>query len=53
VPRLIRKTDRVDVLAVKRRLQLVSDKVMGPGIITGVLIQSVVDSARPGAPARK
>jgi hypothetical protein len=49
LPRLLRKEERVNVFAVKRRLQMISEKVMGPGIISGVLVQSVVDSGRPGA----
>ena len=51
VPRLLRTKERVDVYAIKRRLQLISDKALGPGTISGVLVQSVVDSARPGAGA--
>jgi flagellar basal body-associated protein FliL len=49
IPRLLRNKERVDVYAIKRRLQLISDKVLGPGTISAVLVQSVVDSSRPGA----
>lgn len=52
IPRLMRDKERVDVFAIKRRLQLISDKMLGPGTISGVLVQSVVDSSRPGAPPK-
>ena len=52
VPRLLRKTERVDVFAIKARMQLVSDKIAGPGVVDGVLIQSVVDTSRPPRPPR-
>lgn len=47
VPRLLRKTERVDVFAIKARMQLVSDRVAGPGVVDGVLVQSVVDTSQP------
>jgi flagellar basal body-associated protein FliL len=52
VPRLLRKTERIDVFAIKARMQLVSDKVAGPGVVDGVLVQSVVDTSRPPQPTR-
>lgn len=41
IPRLLRKAERLDVFAVKQRLQYVADKLMGKGIITDVLIESI------------
>jgi flagellar basal body-associated protein FliL len=41
IPRLIRKTGRLDVQAIKARLMLLTEKVAEKGVITGVLIQSV------------
>lgn len=35
VPRLLSKRARVDVFVIKRRLQMVSDRVAGPGTIDG------------------
>ena len=46
IPRLLRKTDRVNVMVVKKRLQRVSDKVAGPGTVDGILVQSVTDTSR-------
>jgi hypothetical protein len=52
VPRLLRNEERVSVFVIKRRLQLVSDKTLGPGTIAGVLVQSVIDNQRPSAASR-
>lgn len=43
IPRLVQKGSQLDVLAIKRRLQMVGDKVAGPGAISSVLVQSVSD----------
>jgi len=47
IPRLLRKAEHIDVFVIKARMQLVSDRVAGPGVVDGVLVQSVVDSSRP------
>ena len=52
VPRLLMKEERIDVFAIKGRMQLVSDKVVGPGVVEGVLVQSAVDTSRPAAAPR-
>jgi len=44
VPRLLREDDRLNVTVLRKRMQMVADKVAGPGIIDGVLIQSVTDT---------
>lgn len=45
VPRMIREIERLDLPTVKQRLQLVADRVAGkPGIVRGVLIQSILDT---------
>jgi hypothetical protein len=46
VPRLVQKGGQLDVLAIKRRLQMVADNVAGPGRINGVLVQSVSDTVQ-------
>lgn len=43
IPRMLRKTERIDVSILKTRLRMVSDRVMPGGIISDVLIQSVTD----------
>jgi len=44
VPRLLKKKERLDVEAIRTRLQYVGDKIAGEGVIGNVLVQSVVDS---------
>ena len=44
IPRLLREDDRINVLILRKRMQLIADKVAGPGIVDGILIQSVTDS---------
>lgn len=43
LPQLLRNKETLDVLALKRRLKRVSEKIVGPDIIEDVLIQSVAD----------
>ena len=38
--------ERVDVLIIKQRLQMVADKVAGKGLIQNVLVQSILDQPR-------
>lgn len=53
LPRLLGKDERLDVAVIKRRLQLVADKIVGPGLVENVLVQSVTDTSRVPAPAPK
>jgi flagellar basal body-associated protein FliL len=46
MPRLLKAEERVDVLIIKQRLQFISDKVAGKGLIRNVLVQSVIDQQR-------
>ncbi len=46
IPRLLRKNQNIDVRAVKKRLQLLADKLAGKGVIDAVLIQSLSDTQR-------
>ncbi|NQU61227.1 MAG: hypothetical protein HQ512_08870 [Rhodospirillales bacterium] len=46
MPRLLKAKERVDVLILKQRLQYISDKVAGKGLIKNVLVQSVIDQPR-------
>ncbi len=49
IPRLLRKQNRIDVVIIKQRLQMIADKVAGKGNIDNVLIQSITDTARARA----
>ncbi len=44
IPRHRRKAERLDVALIKDRLQLVADKVAGPGLIKSVLVQAVLEN---------
>ncbi len=46
IPRLLRKNQNIDVPVIKRRLQLLADKLAGKGVIKAVLIQSLSDIQR-------
>lgn len=46
MPRLLRAEERIDVLIIKQRLQLIGDKVAGKGLISNVLVQSILDQPR-------
>lgn len=43
IPRMLKKTERIDVSILKTRLQMVADRVLGPGVARDILIQSVTD----------
>ena len=43
MPRLLKAEERIDILIIKQRLQLLSDRVAGKGLIKNVLVQSVID----------
>ncbi len=44
IPRHLRKKERLDVALIKDRLQLVGDKVAGPGVVKSVLVQAVLEN---------
>ena len=46
IPRLLRNQERVNVFIIKKRLQMVSDKLLGEGIISDVLVQSITDTGQ-------
>lgn len=46
MPRLLKAEERIDVLIIKQRLQLIGDKVAGKGLIKNVLVQSVLEQPR-------
>jgi flagellar basal body-associated protein FliL len=46
MPRLLRAEERIDVLIIKQRLQLIGDRVAGKGTISNVLVQSIIDQRR-------
>jgi len=43
VPRMLREIERIDPLTIKRRLQIVANRVGGKGLVDDVLIQSLLD----------
>jgi flagellar basal body-associated protein FliL len=45
IPRLLENQERVNVFIIKKRLQMVSDKVAGAGVISDVLVQSITDTS--------
>ena len=46
MPRLLKAEERIDVLIIKQRLQLISNKVAGKGLIKNVMVQSVINQPR-------
>jgi hypothetical protein len=44
LPRLLRNKEKLDVIALKRRIMQITEKIIGPGIVEDVLIQSVADN---------
>ena len=46
IPRLLKVKERVDVLIIKQRLQMVSNKVLGKDMVSNVLVQSIINQAR-------
>ena len=44
VPRLLKGKERIDVFILKQRLQLISDRNFGEGLIYNILVQSVDDT---------
>ncbi len=43
IPRMLRMTERIDIFILKKRLQMVADRVMADRTIRNVLIQSVTN----------
>ena len=44
MPRMLKQTERIDVLILKQRLQVIGDRLFGKGYIKDVLVQSVIDT---------
>ena len=44
MPRMLKQTERIDVLILKQRLQVIGDRLFGKGLINDVLVQSVIDT---------
>lgn len=44
LPRLLRNKEKLDVVALKRRIMRITEKVIGPDIVEDILIQSVADN---------
>jgi flagellar FliL protein len=44
IPHLLKQEEQIDVLIIKQRLKLISDKLIGPDLIQNVLGQSVIDT---------
>ncbi len=43
IPRHLRKEEHVNVALIKERLQMVGDKVAGPGVIKNILVQALLE----------
>ncbi len=46
IPRLLKKEQRIKVPIIKKRLQIISERLVGPNLIHNILVQSVSDSSR-------
>ncbi len=46
IPRLLTNQERVTVFLIKRRLQMISEKLAGKGLIDDVLVQSITDTSQ-------
>lgn len=46
IPRLLQSQERVNVFIIKKRLQMVSEKVAGKGLIDDVLVQAITDTSQ-------
>jgi hypothetical protein len=44
IPRLLENQERVNVFIIKKRLQMVSERVAGAGVVSDVLVQSILDT---------
>lgn len=44
MPRLLRNKEKLDIIALKRRLMRVTEKIIGPDVVDDILIQSVADT---------
>jgi hypothetical protein len=44
IPRLFREKKELDVVIFKKRLELIAERSTSPGVITGVLLQSVTNN---------
>lgn len=46
IPRLLKKEQQIKVPILKKRLQIISERLVGPNLIHNILVQSVSDSSR-------
>ncbi len=44
LPRMLKKEERLDVLIIKQRLKLMSDRRIGQELVQNILVQSVIDT---------
>ena len=44
IPRLFREKKELDVAIVKKRMEIIAERSTSPGVITGVLVQSVTNN---------
>lgn len=52
IPRLLKQEERLNVVIIKKRLQIVAERLVGKELISNILVQSVTDTARPGKPTQ-
>lgn len=48
IPRLLRQEEKLDIAVIKMRLRMVGDRVLAPGTIHDVLIESMTETAPSG-----
>lgn len=52
IPRLLKQEERLNVAIIKKRLQIVAERLVGKELISNILVQSVTDSSRPAKPTQ-
>ena len=45
IPRLLKKEERINVAIIKKRLEIISERLVGPDLIDNILVQSISDSS--------
>jgi flagellar basal body-associated protein FliL len=45
IPRLLKMKEGINVVIIKKRLQIISERLVGPNLINNILVQSISDSS--------
>ena len=48
-----RKEERINVIIIEKRLQIISERLVGPNLINNILVQPVSDSSHGRKKSRK